>query len=156
MISPQANVGRRFIIGKNSHVWHFANVEDDVSMGDGSVIGSHTYVGRGVRIGNNVRIQSFVSICRDAILEDGVFISPHVCITDDKRPRSGNPDYKAEPPILRKGCSIGAGAIILPGVEVGENAMVGAGAIVTKNVGRSVVVRGEPARARPDYARAVV
>lgn len=147
-ISPHAIIGERFQIGRGSAVWHFANVEDDVTMGQGSVIGSHCYIGRGARIGDGVRIQSFVSICRDAILEDGVFVSPHVCITDDKHPRAGNPEYGAEPPILRKGCSIGASATIMPGVEIGEGATVGAGAVVTRNVAPNETVMGVPAKLR--------
>ncbi len=139
-ISPLSVVGENFRMGRNSDVWPFSNIENDVSMGDDSAIGSHCYVGRWARIGNGVRIQSFVSICRNAVLEDGVFISPHVCITDDKYPRSGNSGYSAEPPILRRGCSIGASAIIMPGIEIGEGATVGAGAIVTHNVGPGEVV----------------
>lgn len=146
-VSSRAVIGERFSLGRHSCVWHFSNVEDDVTMGEGSVIGSHCYIGRGVRIGDGVRIQSFVSICRNAILEDGVFISPHVCITDDKHPKAGNPGYLAQPPILRKGCAIGASAIIMPGVEIGAGAVVGAGAIVTKNVPPAMVVVGNPARA---------
>jgi len=147
MISPQAIVGKDCTISKDSYVWHFANVEDDVTMGSGSAIGSHTYVGRGVKIGDGVRIQSFVSICRNAVLEDGVFVSPHVCITDDKNPRAGNPRYRAEPPVLKRGCSIGASATIMPGVTIGENAVVGAGAVVTRDVPAGVTVLGVPARA---------
>ena len=146
MISNMAVIGKSFLMGEDSHVWHFTNIESDVTMGDGSVIGSHCYVGSGVGIGDGVRIQSFVSICRNALLEDGVFVSPHVCITDDKHPKAGNPGYRAEPPILRKGCSIGASAIIMPGVVIGAGAVVGAGAIVTKDVPPGVVVVGNPAR----------
>lgn len=145
-VSSLAVVGENFSIGTGSQVWHFANIEDDVAMGTGSVIGSHCYVGKWTRVGNGVRIQSFVSICRNAVIEDEVFISPHVLITDDKNPRAGNPAYRAEPPVLRKGCSIGAGAIILPGIEIGEGAVVGAGAVVTRNVPPASVVKGVPAR----------
>lgn len=144
-ISDRAIVGENFRIGRGSRVWHFANVEDDVTVGDGSAIGSHCYVGRGARIGNGVRIQSFVSICRNAVIEDDVFVSPHVLITDDKHPRAGNPNYKAEPPKLRAGCSIGAGAIILPGIEIGMGAVVAAGAVVTRDVPPRVTVLGVPA-----------
>lgn len=147
-VSPHAVVGENFVMGKGSAVWHFANVEDGVTMGAESVIGSHTYVGRGTRIGDGVRIQSFVSICRNAVIEDSVFISPHVQLTDDKHPVAGNPTYKAEPPVLRSGCSIGAGAIILPGVEIGAGAVVAAGAVVTHSVPAQGTVMGVPARLR--------
>lgn len=147
-ISDRAVVGDNVTVGARSKVWHFANVEDGVTIGDDCAVGSHTYVGRDTRIGNGVRIQSFVSICRGAILEDRVFISPHVQITDDKHPRAGNPGYKAEPPVLREGCSIGAGAIIMPGVEIGAGATVGAGAVVTHDVPAAGTVMGVPARLR--------
>lgn len=147
-VSPHAVVGERFTMGRGSAVWHFANVEDNVTLGADSVIGSHTYVGRGALIGDNVRIQSFVSICRNAVIEDGVFISPHVQLTDDKHPVSGNPNYQAEPPILRAGCSIGAGAIIMPGIEIGAGAFVGAGAVVTHDVPAASLVLGVPAKPR--------
>lgn len=146
MISHLAVVPLGFEPGAGSDVWHFANVEDGVTMGPGSVIGSHTYIGGGTKIGKGVRIQSFVSICRNAIIEDWVFISPHVCITDDKKPWSGNEGYKAEPPIIKYGASIGAGALIMPGVTIGAGAMVGAGAVVTKDVPAGVTVVGVPAK----------
>lgn len=148
MIHPLACVGKNLVLGDQSKVWAFANIEDGVTIGSGCAIGSHTYVGSGARLGDGVRVQSFVSICRGAILEDGVFVSPHVCITDDKHPRAGNPGYDAQPPILRKGCSIGASALIMPGIEIGEGAMVGAGAVVTHNVPAGAVVMGVPAKPR--------
>lgn len=147
-ISPHAVVGDDVRVGTGSKIWHFANVEDGVTIGDGCAVGSHSYVGRGVRIGNGVRIQSFVSICRNAVIEDEAFISPHVLITDDKHPRAGNPGYHAEPPVLRRGCSIGAGAIILPGVTIGAGAVVAAGAVVTHDVPAAGTVVGIPARLR--------
>lgn len=148
MIHALANVGAGFTIGARSNVWAFANIEDDVSVGDDCAIGSHTYVGRGAKLGHGVRVQSFVSICRNAVIEDGVFISPHVCITDDRYPRAGNHGYAAAPPVLKRGCSIGASALIMPGVVIGEGAMVGAGAVVTKDVPPNVTVLGVPARLR--------
>lgn len=146
MISDRAIVGDKCII--LGDVWHFANVEDDVYLGEGAVIGSHCYVGRGARILAGARIQSFVSVCRGALIESDVFISPHVCITDDKHPRAGNARYSAQPPTLKRGCSIGASALIMPGVVIGEGAVVGAGAVVTRDVPPGVVAIGMPARAR--------
>lgn len=148
-ISHLASFGEGFRIGRGSRVWHFASIEDDVWMGDDSVIGASCYVGRGTRIGDRVRIQGLVSICRNTVIEDDVFVSPLVSITDDKHPRSGNgAGYRPEPPVLRRGCSIGAHVVILPGIEIGEYAIVGAGAVVTRNVPPFAVVTGVPARVR--------
>ncbi len=148
MISPHAIIGPNFELGEHGAVWHFANIEDDVIVGAGSVIGQSAYVGRGTRIGVGVHIQSFVFICRGAIIEDNVFVGPHVVLADDKAPRAGNRLYHPLPPRLCAGCSIGAGAIILPGVTIGMNAMIGAGAVVTRDVPGNVTVLGLPARQR--------
>jgi acetyltransferase-like isoleucine patch superfamily enzyme len=147
-VSALAVIGANVEMGAHSAVWHFANIEANVSIGSHSVIGSHSYVGRGVQIGDRVRIQSFVSICRRAMIEDDVFISPHCCLTDDKYPRSMNANYKAQPPILRKGCSLGVGVLVMPGVTIGEGAMIGAGSVVTRNVPPHITVLGTPAKAK--------
>ncbi len=148
MISPHAIIGAGTEIGAGSDVWHFANLEEDVTVGAKSVIGSHAYIGRGAVIGKGVHIQSFAFICRNAAIEDNVFVGPHVVLADDKTPRAGNRLYSPQPPRLCAGCSIGAGAIILPGIVVGENAMIGAGAVVTRDVPGNVTVLGLPARQR--------
>lgn len=146
MISSHAVVGQRFSFGKGVTVWHFANVEDDVTVGDFAVIGSHVFVGRGTKIGNGTRIQSGAFICRRAVIGAGVFVGPLAVLTDDKYPRTSNADYLAEPPMLMDNCSISAGAVVLPGVTVGRGAMVGAGAVVVRDVPDGGTVMGVPAR----------
>lgn len=148
VIDPTASLGDRVTI------WQFASVLEGTVIGDDCVVGSGVWIGRNCRIGNSVRIQDKAHITNGAIIEDGVFIGPGVLTSDDKHPVVGNPHYKAEPPVIRAGASIGAGAILLPGVEIGENAVIGAGAVVTKNVAPYAVVTGIPARElyRPEIA----
>src|SRR3990167_4620730 len=117
------------IIDTSAKVWSFTVIGADVRIGRNSVIGSHFYVGKGTTIGEGVHIPT------------GVF-------PDDRSPRSGNTAYMAEPPLVRRGASIGAGAVILPGIEIGAAAMIGAGAVVTKDVMLGDTTWGVPARAK--------
>lgn len=135
-------------IGTNTDIWHFSVLLADVVVGNDCNIGSRVEIGRGCRIGNRVRISSGVFLPPNAVVEDDVFIGPNSVFTDDRRPRSGNKDYHAEPPLLRRGCSVGAGCVVLPSITIGRGAMVGAGSIVTKDVPDGAIVRGEPARVR--------
>lgn len=134
--------------GSNTVIWHFSVLLADVVVGDDCNIGSRVEIGRGCKIGNRVRISSGVFLPPNSVIEDDVFIGPNTVFTDDRRPRAGNKDYHAEPPLLRKGCSIGAGCVVLPSIVIGRGAMVGAGSVVTRNVPDGAVVRGEPARVR--------
>jgi UDP-2-acetamido-3-amino-2,3-dideoxy-glucuronate N-acetyltransferase len=134
-------------IGYGTRVWHFAVVLDDVVIGNGCSIGSGAEIGRGTKIGNYTRIGAHVFLPPNSVIGDKVFISPGVICCDDRFPRSMNPGYLAEPPIIEDGASIGAGSVLLPGVRIGECAMIGAGSIVTKDVGDLGFVRCEQARA---------
>jgi acetyltransferase-like isoleucine patch superfamily enzyme len=114
------------------------------------------YVDAGVVVGDRVKVQNNASLYRGATIEDGAFIGPHVCLTNDRQPRSINPDgslqtdadWVASPILVRAGASIGAGSVVLPGVTVGRWAMVGAGAVVTRDVADYELVAGNPARRR--------
>lgn len=141
-IDPSAKIGAR------SNVWHFSIVLQDVEIGEDVSIGSRCEIGRGCRIGNGTRIGSGVFLPPNAVVGENVFIGPNSTFCDDRNPFAGNVQYIAEPPVLESGCSIGAGVTILPGVRIGTKAMVGAGAIVTKDVPAGAVIRGEPARVR--------
>ena len=136
------------VIHESTKVWSFTVIGPEVRIGPDCVIGSHCYIGRGTTIGRGVHIQTGVFLPNNSLIEDFAFIGPNVTFTDDRYPRSGNKAYFAEPPIVRMGASIGAGAVILPGVEIGASAMVGAGAVVTKNVMLGDVAWGVPARAK--------
>jgi acetyltransferase-like isoleucine patch superfamily enzyme len=134
------------ITGHNCMIWQFATVCDRAWLGDNVVIGSNAWVGKRAVIGTGTRIQHGAFIPNDTVIGAHVFIGPNVTLTDDKYPKAGNHAYRPEPPILRDGCSIGAGAVILPGVVIGEGAMIGAGAVVTQDVTAYSTVIGCPAR----------
>src|SRR3989304_106384 len=122
------------MIDTSAKVWSFTVIGADVRIGRNSVIGSHCYVGKGTPIGEGVPIPTGVFLPNNSVIEDFAFIGPNVVFTDDRYPRSGNTAYMAEPPLVRRGGSTGAGAGVLPGTEIGAAAMIGAGAVVTKDV----------------------
>ena len=123
-------------------------------IGDGCKIGAFVEIRKQVRIGRNVKIQAFAFIPEGVTIEDGVFIGPHVCFTNDKHPRAVNPDgslmkpsdWQIVPTLVKQGASIGANATILCGITIGEYAMVGAGAVVSRDVPAYAIVTGVPAR----------
>ena len=133
-------------MGRNVKIWQFASVLKDVVLGDNVQIGANAEIGRGSRIGNNTRIGHGVFLPPNSKIGDDCFIGPSVTFTDDKNPVCGNADYHAQPPVMEMWSSIGAGAVILPGVKIGRGALVGAGSIVTKDVPPGVIVKGNPAR----------
>lgn len=134
------------LTGHNCTIWHGATVCDRAWLGDNVVIGSNAWIGKRVVIGTGTRIQHGAFIPNDTVIGSHVFIGPNATLTDDKYPQAGNHAYRPEPPVLRDGCSIGAGAVILPGVVIGEGAMVGAGAVVCQDVAANRTVIGCPAR----------
>lgn len=133
-------------IGLNSFVWSFAVICEGVEIGNNCVVGSGVFIGRDCKIGDNVRIQDKAFLVDRMIIQDNVFIGPCVVMTNDKYPVVNNLNYDALPPILENGCSLGANCTILPGVRIGRNAMIGAGAVVTKDVLPWEVVIGSPAK----------
>ena len=145
MIHPQSNVSPGANLSPDTRVWAFATIEDEVTTGPDCVIGSSVYIGRGSRLGIGVRIQHGVFIPRHSSIGNYVFIGPNVTMTDDKYPKVLGPDYNPEPPFIDDHASIGAGAILLPGVRIGRGAMVGAGAVVTHDVPENNAVKGVPA-----------
>ena len=123
-------------------------------IGESCKIGAFVEIKEDVRVGNNVKIQAFVFIPEGVIIEDGVLVGPHVSFINDKYPRAINPDGSLKKPddwkitktFVKKGASIGANATIICGVTIGEYSMVGAGAVVTKDVPPRTLVVGNPAR----------
>ena len=123
-------------------------------IGTGSKIAAFVEIRQGVKIGRNVKIQPFTFIPEGITIEDGVFIGPHVCFTNDKYPRAVKPDgslmgvndWKIVPTLVKHSASIGASATIMCGITIGESAMVGAGAVVLHDVPAYAIVAGVPAR----------
>ncbi len=147
-INKRSEVHKSVKLGDNVTVWAFTTICEGTVIGDDVVIGSGCFIGKNCRIGNGCRIQHGCFLPNGTILKHKVFVGPGVMMTDDKHPRVNNPGYRAEPPTIMAGASIGAGAVILPGVVVGDRAMVGAGAVVTHDVPVDDTAVGVPARLR--------
>ncbi len=141
------------VLGQNVRIFHFVNLYG-CTIGDGSKIGTFVEIQKGVTVGRNVKVSSHTFICEGVTIEDGVFIGHHVCFINDRYPRAVNPDGSLQteadwalvPTVVKRGASIGSNATILCGVTIGENAIVGAGSVVTKDVPANTVVAGNPAR----------
>ena len=133
-------------IGKNTRVWQFAVVFDGAVIGENCNICAHTLVENGVTVGNNVTIKSGVFLWEGTVVADNVFIGPNATFTNDVMPRSKVYPEAFSGIIIKQGASIGANATILPGVIIGEQAIVGAGAVVVYDVPDRAVVVGNPAK----------
>ena len=143
-IHPQALV-ESDRIGADTRIWAFAHVMPGAVIGADCNICDHTYVEGDVVVGDRVTLKSGVFLWDGLRVEDDVFIGPQATFTNDPMPRSRQP-FTLRQTTIRRGASIGAGAIILPGVTIGERSMVGAGAVVTRDVPADVIVVGNPAR----------
>ena len=133
-------------IGDGTTIWQFVVILKGAVIGNNCNICANTLIENNVVIGNNVTVKSGVYIWDGVKIEDNVFIGPCVAFTNDKYPRSKVYPDEFLHTIIRKGASIGANATILPGIEIGEKAIVGAGSVVTKNVPPCAIVVGNPAR----------
>lgn len=122
------------VIGEDTNIWQFCVVLPGAHIGSRCNICSHCFIENDVYIGDNVTIKNGVSVYDGLEIQDNVFIGPNVTFLNDHRPKSQNKDFKLERTVIKKGASIGGNATILPGITIGENAMVGAGAIVTKDI----------------------
>lgn len=133
-------------IGQGTRIWAFAHVCSGAVVGRDCNICDHTFIERDARIGDRVTLKSGVYVWAGTLIEDDVFVGPNVSFTNDKYPRSQQYLPKPDGVTIRRGASIGAGAMLLPGVEIGEYAMVGAGSIVTTAVPPYALVYGQPAQ----------
>lgn len=140
-------------LGKNVSIRDFVNMYK-CEIGDNTKINTFVEIQAGVKIGSNCKIQPFSFICEHVEIEDNVFIGPHVCFTNDPWPRSTTPngalkgvtEWNPKKTLVKKGASIAARSVILPGITIGELALVGAGSVVTENVNPGDVVYGNPAK----------
>ena len=141
------------VIGDDTRIWHYTQVRSGAQIGRGVTIGKNCYIDSGVIIGDYCKIQNNVNIYNGVTLENGVFVGPNTTFTNDYLPRAVNPDmtpkseqdWEVYTTVVRNGASIGANATIICNVEIGEWALVAAGAVVTKDVGSYNLVVGCPA-----------
>lgn len=153
-IVESADVAESALIGDGSSVWHLAQVREDAVLGSNCIVGRGAYIGTGVRLGDNCKVQNYALVYEPAVLADGVFIGPAAVLTNDTYPRAVNPDgslksaHDWEPVgvTIGRGAAIGARAVCVAPVTVGEWAMVAAGAVVTRDVAAHALVVGVPAR----------
>jgi len=135
-----AHIGAGAIIGDQTYV------RERATIGAGSVVGRGSAIDNDVTIGRRVRIQTNVYVTAFSVVEDDVFLGPCAMTTNDDTMNRNTPDDELRGATLRRACRIGGGAVLVPGVEVGEEAFVAAGAVVTANVPPRAVVMGVPAR----------
>jgi len=140
-------------LGKNVRIYGFTNLYG-CEIGDEVKIGTFVEIQKGSKIGNRCKISSHTFICEGVTLEDEVFVGHNVVFTNDRYPRATSStgglqtesDWKCIPTLVKRGASIGSGAVLLCGITIGENAMIGAGSVVTKDVPPDTIAAGNPAR----------
>jgi acetyltransferase-like isoleucine patch superfamily enzyme len=155
-VHPTAEVSPAAMIGEGTSVWHQAQIRERAILGRNCVIGKGVYIDFDVKLGDNVKVQNGVSIYHGVVIEDGVFVGPHVCFTNDLRPRAINPDgtqkggddWIVSQTLVQIGASLGANSTIVCGVTIGKWAMIAAGSVVTHDVPDYGLVMGNPARLR--------
>lgn len=139
--------------GEGVAVWHWSQIRENAVIGSDSSIGQNVYIGPGVAIGNNCKVQNGAQIYEPALLHDGVFIGPNVVLTNDKRPRavrhdSGaikkEKDWEKVGVEIESGASLGANVVCIGPVVIGQWAMIGAGAVITRDVKPHALVTGNP------------
>jgi UDP-2-acetamido-3-amino-2,3-dideoxy-glucuronate N-acetyltransferase len=153
-IHKSAEVSPKAKIGNNTSIWNNAQIRENTKIGSNCIISKGVYIDHDVKIGNNCKIQNLVSIFHGVTIENGVFIGPHVCFTNDKRPRAINEDgslksahdWVCEKTRVQKGASIGANSTILPGITIGKFALIGAGSLISKNIPDHALAYGQPAK----------
>jgi acetyltransferase-like isoleucine patch superfamily enzyme len=152
-VHPTAEVPADPDIGPGTRIWHQAQVLAGATIGSDCTLGKGVFVGAGARIGHLVKLGNYANIF-GATLEDETFVGPMACILEDRYPRATNPDgtrkgpgdFRVAPATIRRGATLGAAAVVLPGVVVGPYALIAAGAVVHKDVPAHAMMAGNPAR----------
>lgn len=129
-------------VGKDTNIWQYCVVLPGAIIGNNCNICSHCFIENDVVVGNNVTVKCGVQLWDGVRIEDDVFIGPNVTFCNEKYPKSRNKNWKKENVLVKKGASIGANATILPGVTIGENVLIGAGSVITKDVAANQIVKG--------------
>ncbi len=153
-VHPTALVEAGAIVGAGTRIWHQAQVRTRARVGARCIVGKGAFVDFDVVIGDDCKLQNYACVYHGVTLGRGVFIGPHVVFTNDRRPRATTPafeplgdgDWEVGETSVGDGAAIGANSTILPGVSIGAWAMIGAGAVVTKDVPPYALVVGSPAR----------
>jgi acetyltransferase-like isoleucine patch superfamily enzyme len=145
-VHETAEVDPSVQIGAGSKIWNNVQIRENAIIGKGCVVGKSVYIDHTVIIGDRVKIQNSVSIYHGVTVEDDVFLGPHMTFTNDLYPRAFDPEWHVVPTVVRKGASVGANVTVVCGVELGAYCMVGAGAVVTRDVPPHALVLGNPAR----------
>ena len=153
-VHPSATVEDGAVLGEGTRIWHQAQVRGGARIGVDCILGKGAFVDTDVVIGDRCKLQNYANVFHGSTLEDEVFVGPLVVLTNDRFPRAANPegglkgdqDWAVEGITVRHGASIGARAVVLPGVAIGTWAIVGAGAVVLHDVEPHRVVVGNPAR----------
>lgn len=133
-------------VGNRTRIWAFVHILRGATIGADCNICDHVFIENDVQIGDRVTVKCGVQLWDGVRLADDVFVGPNATFTNDRMPRSRNQDFVAFKTDVRRGASIGANATILPGLVIGEGAMVAAGSVVTRDVPANALVVGNPAR----------
>jgi len=145
-IHSSASVDDRAEIGTGTKIWINVQVREGARIGRDCILSKDVYIDHDVAIGDECKVQNSVSVYKGVTIEDGVFVGPNACFTNDKVPRAQNPDWTITPTLVRRGASIGANATIVCGITIGKYAMIAAGSVVTRDVPDFALVMGNPAR----------
>ncbi len=146
-IHHTAIIDKGAIIGKNCKIWHWTHICGKATIGNFCSFGQNVYIGNNVNIGNYVKIQNNVSVFDNVVLEDYVFCGPSMVFTNVYNPRSKiNRKDEFKDTIVKKGVTFGANSTVVCGIEIGENAFIGAGALINKNVKPFALMVGVPGR----------
>lgn len=153
-VHPTAIVEEGATVGDGTRVWAYAQIRPGARVGRSCNLGRNCFVDVDVEVGDHVKVQNNASLYEGVTLESGVFIGPHVIFTNDKVPRAITPDGSLKTTddwvlgrtLVRHGAALGAGAVIVTGIEIGQWAMIGSGTVVTKDVPDHALVVGNPGR----------